>query len=126
MPANDAGSGRDAGELRRSAVAIGTGRIYDARMNAYGFSGDNLDRYLFNARAGQRLYIAMDVPLACWALRKPNGQYLGGQCLTDPTAAAPTTVPLDGRYVLDVMPVVPAPFDYRFSIGLDAPAARLH
>ena len=123
LPEDDAGSGRDAGELRRTAVRIEPRGIHAGRMNAYGFSGDTLDRYLFNARAGQRFYVAVDVPLVCWALRKPNGRYLGGQCVTDPTAVEPTTAPVDGRYVLDLMPAVPARVDYRFSIGLDSPAA---
>ena len=125
VPANDAGSGRDAGELRRTAVSVEPRMIYAARMDAYGYSGDNLDRYLFTARAGQQFYIAVDVPLVCWTLRNPSGRYLGGQCLTEPTALAPTTAPEDGRYVLDVVPILPAPVDYRFSIGLDAPPAAL-
>ena len=67
-----------------------------------------------------------DAPLACWFVMDPNGNALSVSCPTDPAAAAPIVDPRDGLYPFDVYsPVTAPPQDYRFSVGLDAPAPPL-
>lgn len=125
-PQNDAGSGRDAGATVRTAVPVEAGQVYDARLEAYFNGPDEQDLFTFEAGAGQSLSLNVAGAVACWDVTDPAGESLAGGCVTPGSSEGfrdvPTTVA--GTYVLSYHYFAP-PQDYRFSIGLDAPAPPL-
>lgn len=140
-PQRDAGTKRDAGEDRRSAIGIAPGREYTGMVEPFVLSGDQEDWYTFRAVAGQRISVAggsylhpsapVDVSPAvgCWWLIAPDGAAIVGgpvavalldiECDSAGVNEPPkdVTAPTTGTYVLAYSAHNGLPrHDYRFTV----------
>jgi hypothetical protein len=139
----DAGTSRDAGADRRSAIQIAAGKGYTSRLDTFALGGDEVDGYVVPVRAGQRISVRStssahpalpsDTPTSagCWWVIAPDGQrvdagspgmrvYADG-CSATTAAEHPQDVVAEesGRYLLlygarDGAP----PHEYRFTVTL--------
>jgi hypothetical protein len=119
---DDAGSGRDAGITRPSAVPITAGRKYTAHLQPAAGTGDDEDWFTFDATAGQAITVAMDGPFAGWELVDPRGEVIAlGQVdglLGEPSDSETVTASVSGQYVLTYMdPYVAQDYEFTVTIG---------
>ncbi|HVF04877.1 MAG TPA: S8 family serine peptidase [Frankiaceae bacterium] len=140
-PQRDAGSNRDAGTDRATAVPVVPGRTYDSRIEPHGYAGDADDWYTLKLRAGQRVtvttagYVHPSVPVdvtpasGCWFLLDARNREVGAPrgrlpmryvaCDSSGPNTPPTNVrvPATGAYVLVYTSHNGVPHDYRFSVA---------
>lgn len=142
-PQRDAGSGRDAGDDRLTAVGISTGREYMGRVEPYGTAGDVQDWYTFRAKAGEKVtitatgYLNPALPAdpsavgGCWYVVAPNGRPLDQGDTTVPVfeiecdnagvnePPANVVIPRTGTYAAVYFAHNGAPpHDYNFTVTL--------
>jgi hypothetical protein len=115
-PQDDAGSGRDAGTARSTAVPVTTtGLTYTARLDGYALSGDIEDWFTFDGAPGQTLDVSVSGSLGCWEVFDPTGALLASGCSSGVQDLATTTA---GQYVFTYGYFTP-PQEYSFTLTAD-------
>jgi hypothetical protein len=130
--ANDAGSGRDAGNTFASAVAIKPGTLYTAAIDpgvagrSFDSAAGDTDWFSFTVRAGQRIFanVIGSELTGFGCLIGPDGEPLGsGSNCGSADAIRGVRAPLDGTYAVEVSTYASdgQPYDVGVGINTSAP-----
>lgn len=126
---NDAGTGRDAPDVRTGAVPIQQGRVHTGTVDGWAagvaapVAADVADWYSFSAPAATTVEArSWSAGLGCVGLHDPAGTELSYACgVTAALGARAESITLAaGTYYLRVD--APQPQSYRFSLGIGGPA----
>lgn len=103
-PQQDAGTGRDAGHDRATAIPIAAGKTYAGRLDPVLVYGDTEDWYTFQARPGQTITLTATASLhpavpadgtgvaGCWTVLDPSGNELSPHCSSTTVNEPPAEV----------------------------------
>jgi hypothetical protein len=119
LPADDAGSGRDAGNDARDPLPVAAGVAYG------GFAGtldDPADWYSIGLAAGDRLELRAAGAIGCYHVHRPDGADAGLVCGDGYADLRPFSLVADatGAWMVAYSPLQPE--RYFFSLGVNAPA----